>query len=331
MVITVGNDPLLGANYFYRALNGFVGFYLFQEFFKTKEDFRSLLLAFMVAGLVPLGMSAYQNILGGLIRSEATIGNLVRNIGFYHDAYTLRIYCFQTLAAVLLYWCYFLSGRRIISRGILLVISALALLGIIKLYSKAGYMVIAEWLVVWYVGRRKFLQLGVLALMVLVLSVTMERQVQILDTVYSKEVGAMYGKEKSDRLFQGRVGDWKTALREFEQNSIALQLIGDGSPHTGAHNDFLRALFGTGILGLLIYCVLLVSIGIKTVYNCLRQQTPLNIMAVMLIGMWSIDAIGLVPGAYPGYQIFVWGFIGLALRGVAGLDKDTAIPTVATV
>ena len=73
------------------------------------------------------------------------------------------------------------------------------------------------------------------------------------------------------------------------------------------------------------------SIGIKTVYNCLRQQTPLNIMAVMLIGMWSIDAIGLVPGAYPGYQIFVWGFIGLALRGVAGLDKDTAIPTVATV
>ena len=156
MIIAVGNDPLLSANYFYRALNGFVGFYLFQEFFKTKEDFRFLLLAFLVAGLVPLGMSAYQNILGGVIRSEATIGDLVRNIGFYHDAYTLRIYCFQTLAAVLLYWCYFLSGIRIISRTILLVMSAVALLGIFKLYSKAGYLVIAKWLFVWYVGQRRY-------------------------------------------------------------------------------------------------------------------------------------------------------------------------------
>jgi len=324
LILTVGNDALLGADYFYRALNGFVGFYLFQEFFKTKEDFRSLLLAHLVAGLAPLGMSAYQNILGGAIRSEATIGTLVRNIGFYHDAYTLRLYCFQTLAAALLYWCYFLSGtRRIISRAILLVMSAVALLGIFKLYSKAGYMVIAEWLVVWYVGRRQFLQLGVLVLAILVLCVTMRGQLKILDTldtVYSKEVGAMQGKEKSDRLFQGRVGGWKAALKEFEQSSIALQLVGDGSSHTGAHNDFLRALLGTGIFGLLLYCALLVSIGVRTVVNCVRQQTPLNIMAVMLIGMWLVDAMGLVPGAYPGYQIFVWGFIGLALRGVEGLE-----------
>lgn len=42
-------------------------------------------------------------------------------------------------------------------------------------------------------------------------------------------------------------------------------------------------------------------------------------MAVMLIGMWQIDAIGMLPEAYPGYQIFAWGFIGLALRCVAVL------------
>lgn len=324
LIMTVGGDALLGVNYFYRALNGFVGFYLFQEFFKTKEDFRSLLLAHLVAGLAPLGMSAYQNILGGVIRSEKTIGTLVRNIGFYHDAYTLRLYCFQTLAAALLYWSYFLSGtRRMISRAILLVMSAVALIGIFKLYSKAGYMVLAEWLVVWYLGRRQFLQLGVLVLAILVVSVTMRGQLQILDaldTVYSKEVGAIQGKEKSNRLFQGRVGMWKTELKGFEESSIALQLVGDGSSHTGAHNDFLRALLGTGVLGLLLYCALLVSIGVRTVVNCVRRQTPLNIMAVMLIGMWIVDAMGLVPGAYPGYQIFVWGFIGLALRGVDGLE-----------
>lgn len=43
------------------------------------------------------------------------------------------------------------------------------------------------------------------------------------------------------------------------------------------------------------------------------------LMTALLIGMRLVDAMGLVPCAYPGYQIFVWGFIGLVLRGVEGL------------
>jgi hypothetical protein len=35
--------------------------------------------------------------------------------------------------------------------------------------------------------------------------------------------------------------------------------------------------------------------------------------------MWLIDAMGLVPGGFPGYQIFVWGFVGLSFRGVENL------------
>jgi hypothetical protein len=30
--------------------------------------------------------------------------------------------------------------------------------------------------------------------------------------------------------------------------------------------------------------------------------------------MWMVDSIGLVPSAYPGYQWFVWGIIGICLR-----------------
>lgn len=320
LIITVGNDAMLGVNYFYRAFNGFIGFFLFQEFFRTREGFRVLLIAHIVAGIFPLGMSVYQNILGGAIRSEATIGGLVRNIGLYHDAYTLRLYCFQTLGAVLLYWCYFLSGMRVISRGILLLLSAISTLTVYKLYSKAGYLVMAEWLLVWFAAQKKFLQVGMILLVLLAGGFFMKgTMTETLDTVYSKEVGVLQGKEKSDRMFQGRIGGWKMALQQYEQYPIALQLVGDGSPHTGAHNDFLRALLGTGVIGLLFYCILLVTIGLRTARNCLREQSPLNIMAVMLIGMWFVDAMGLVPGAYPGYQIFVWGIIGLALRGVEGL------------
>jgi hypothetical protein len=39
----------------------------------------------------------------------------------------------------------------------------------------------------------------------------------------------------------------------------------------------------------------------------------------MILMMYLVDTIGLTPGIYPGYQWYVWGFIGLALRGVDGL------------
>jgi hypothetical protein len=319
LIMSVGESPILAVDYFYRAFNGFIGFYLFQVFFRTRVEFRALLIAHIVAGIFPLGVSVYQNVLGGTIRSEATIAGLMRNIGFYHDAYTLRLYCFQTLAAVLLYWCYFLPGYRTAARGFLLLMAAIATLSVYKLYSKAGYLVIAEWLLVWYAAQKKFLQLGMIVFFLAVAGFLMRGTLTTLDKVYSNEVGVMEGKEGADRMFAGRVGAWRRALEDYPRKPVALQLVGDGSPHTGAHNDFLRALLGTGVIGLLFYCALLGTVGTRTVLNCLREQSPLNIMAVMLIGMWLVDAMGLVPGAYPGYQIFVWGFIGLALRGVEGL------------
>jgi hypothetical protein len=36
----------------------------------------------------------------------------------------------------------------------------------------------------------------------------------------------------------------------------------------------------------------------------------------MIFFMWLVDAMGLTPGAYPSYQWFAWGFMGLVLRGV---------------
>ncbi len=90
------------------------------------------------------------------------------------------------------------------------------------------------------------------------------------------------------------------------------------------HIDFLRALFSTGILGFILYITTPFSSLFIAARNCMRSNTPLNTMALMLLVMWVVDAIGLVPSAYPGYQIYVWGFVGLAFGGVKGLDEAAA-------
>ena len=138
--------------------------------------------------------------------------------------------------------------------------------------------------------------------------------------VYSKEVGALTGEERIERAFQGRVGGWLAAWHNWQKKPLSLQLFGTGTTALGAHNDFLRVLLSTGIVGLLFYLLILGWALVIAAGNCLRRASPLNIMALMLLLMWLIDAMGLVPGGYPGYQILVWGFVGLAFRGVEGLE-----------
>jgi hypothetical protein len=321
LLMTSDEGVMQGLNYFFRSLHGFVGFLAFQEFFHERDDFKKLLLAFIIAGLAPLSMSVYQNILGGVIRTEATVGELVRNIGFYHDAYTLRYYTLQTLAGLILYGAYFVRRRQVWLRSGLIAVGLLCLFTIYRIFSKAGYLILAQWGTVWFVFKKQiFILVLVLLAGTVVLSFSRFSWIEDVKEVYGKEMGVLKGEERVERAFQGRMGGWMTALEDWRRKPLHLQLMGTGTTALGMHNDFLRVLIGTGIVGLLLYLVILAWALAKATANVLKAATSLNIMALMLLFMWLIDAMGLVPGGYPGYQIFVWGFVGLAFRGVSDLE-----------
>ncbi len=273
----------------------------------------------IIAGITPLSMSVYQNILGGTIRTEETIFGLVRNIGFYHDAYTLRFYSLQTLAALILYIMYFTQKGQLTVRGFLTSLGLLAIFTIYRIYSKAGYLILAQWATVWFWFRKQFLVL-ILVFLVGTISVSVAEfsWLEDVQAVYAKEIAVLTGGGEVDAMFQGRVGGWRETFKGWQKAPFLAQLFGTGTTALGMHNDFLRALIGTGLIGLILYCILIGWALIISFRNCIRQATPLNIMALMLLIMWLIDAMGLVPGGYPGYQIFVWGVVGLAFRGVEG-------------
>lgn len=321
-IISSETGVLRALDYLFRTIHIVVGFVLFQEFFHERKDFKYLLLAIIIAGLIPLGMSFYQNILGGVIRTEETIAGLIRNIGFYHDAYTLRYYTLQTLAALILYGAYFLHSGMIWFRALLITMGLFCIYTIYRIYSKAGYLILAQWATVWFVARKKiFIVLLLLVAGSMTVSLGRFTWIEEIQVIYSKEVGALEGEEQVERMFQGRVGAWLASLEYWKTQPLHKKLFGLGYSSIGAHNDFLRALFGTGIIGLLLYVILLGWALIKALRNCIRDNSPLNIMALMLLFMWLIDAMGLSPGGYPGYQLLVWGFVGLAFRGVSGLDE----------
>ncbi len=310
-----------GLSYLFRSLHTFVGFVAFQEFFHEKKDFKKLLLFYIVAGLLPLGMSFYQNVLGGVIRTESNIGELTRNIGFYHDSFTIRFYSLQTLLGIILYLSYFVKNTQAFLKGILITLGLFCVFTVHRLYSKAGYLIMVQWAFIWLLCKKQIIMLSVLIITGIagffIIPFNIAEDVK---EVYSIEIGAMQGQERTELLFKGRMGGWLRALDHWQKDSLVHQLFGTGTTALGAHNDFLRSLLGTGLIGLLFYSVILGWALSKATANVLQAATPLNIMALMLLLMWLIDAAGLVPGGYPAYQLTVWGITGLAFRGVEGIN-----------
>ncbi len=117
------------------------------------------------------------------------------------------------------------------------------------------------------------------------------------------------------RTLSGRWFGWEAKLQEFANRPLVVQIFGNGNP-SNAHNDFLIRLMSGGVIGLFIYVVLLGSIAMAILRNYRRGPSPLNVMAIMIFVMWLVDTVGLHPSLYPSYQWYVWGFIGLSLRGL---------------
>jgi hypothetical protein len=195
-----------------------------------------------------------------------------------------------------------------------------------KVYSKAAYFTLALWAVVWTVVHKKLGWLLALVLAAVALNVVAQDSVfkEILG-VYSKETAALQGTGEADVIFSGRVKGWKVLLKEWEDLDVFYKVFGTGTSTGGGHNDYLRSLFSAGIVGLIAYLGLLAVIGFRLLRNVIRRQSPLNLMAVLIYCAWMVDTVGTVPGLYPFYQWYVWGFIGLALHGVKDLDTDMEV------
>ena len=55
----------------------------------------------------------------------------------------------------------------------------------------------------------------------------------------------------------------------------------------------------------------------------MRRRTPLTLVALVIYVGWMVETIGFTPAVYTGFQWYTWGFIGLALVGVRGLDESS--------
>ncbi|MGP0085673.1 MAG: O-antigen ligase family protein [Steroidobacteraceae bacterium] len=303
-----------GVNILFRHLDGFAGFYMIQAYFKDDKDLRLFAWALAIAGLFPIATGLYEASTG--FHWKITYGEegIVRNIGLYHDAITIRYYGLQTVMGLLLISA--LQPRKSVALQIGLILYGIAALIVIKgAYSKSGVITIVAWAVLWPLLRKKFKT--VVAMAGAGILVALYYAKQIMDSigfVFVKEISAVQGQGGVQSTFAGRWYVWDEMLKEWHALPLVRQLFGAGKGALGAHNDYLQILFHGGVVGLAIYVVLLLSVWVAIIRLLMLRLDVYSIAALLAFIMYNVDAIGLVPSAYSGYQWFVWGLIGLCLR-----------------
>jgi O-antigen ligase len=325
--ISVGAGEVeYASNVFFRLINGFVGFYVFAAYFNDKKTFRWILLAYIIAGLFPTIMGLYQAATGQIFRERYGAMGLTRHVGIYHNAMNFKHYGYMTISSILLYWRYF--SRRSFVTSLLWPGYILACLVVIhKCYSKAAYFTLGMWFFIWLLYHKKYLVLLISVMVVLIVGLASGNRIfKEIEMVYSKETAVLEGEAAVDKMFSGRVGGWKRHLERFSEAPLLNQLFGIPKSWGGGHNDYLRSLMASGFFGLMSYLLLLSSIGIKLVVNFLKHRSSLSLMGLLIYLAWMVDTVGSIPGLYPSYQWYVWGFIGVILAGVKGLEVDQPMP-----
>ena len=251
--------------------------------------------------------------------SRTTALGMIRYVGLYHDAFSIRYFGLQTVAAILLYWVYFVP-KSFVKKGVLIGYGLLWCFVVFRGYSKAAIVIFITWTVIWLVLNKKILWLIFLPIIILGFNFSMgNRLFKDTERVFIKEIGAYEGTMESKYILAGRTLVWEEIISDWKKKNIFHKFFGSGA-NPPAHNEFLRIMVCNGIIGLIIFVLVFLSIGFQVGRNILRRASAINVMGGMIFVMWCVDIIGLHPGLYPAYQWFVFGFITLSLRGVTGLD-----------
>ena len=308
------------AELFFRSLNAYVAIFLFSSFFCDRESFKKLLIFLLIAGLFPVGVGIFQALTGKLWQHRQTVG-LIRNVGLYHDSFNIRAYGYQTISAILLYISYYCSDKSF-KKILLYIYAGLCSFMIFKGYSKAGVTIFVIWTLCWSTFNKKILWLLLIPIIILGINfATDNKLVDDMETLFSKEIGVYSGVENERKIFSGRGFVWESIWESWKKKDILKKMFGAGR-NPGAHNEYLRILYVNGIFGLTVFIIFLFRAGSQLLSHIKERASPLRVMGIMIFLMYFVDTIGLHPSIYPAYNWYVWGFIGLALSGVEGLEEE---------
>jgi hypothetical protein len=260
--------------------------------------FSALISIFQFIGLIPY---EYDHMSKGLQRSN----------GFYHDMVTSRIYIMQgliTLAFVKI------SGVINLKSFISWILLLIFIFSGYTLFSKAliGMFLIGFILIIFTMKQKSQNYAIGLLLFMFFLSTNFDSVVNSTSSLFLTEIEYQEGElDNSGQLLSGRGSVWEEYLHFFSSVSTIEQLFGTGNNTGNTHNEFLRILVLTGIIGIVFYSLFIARI-IFLSFKTFR--TNIYFLTSFILSMLIIDVLGVVWGLYPFYLLIIFGFFIVSIQ-----------------
>jgi hypothetical protein len=143
---------------------------------------------------------------------------------------------------------------------------------------------------------------------------------EVMEQRVSKEMEVVEGTRDESQALHGRVTRWQNLANNYSRAGFIPQVLGypftmQYSNHMigiNVHNDFLRILFFTGILGIIFY-LLFVALIIRRIRF---MSPPEKFLAYAAMTTFILYSISTVPTFYPGFNNFsftIMAFLALPL------------------
>jgi len=274
-------------------------FFFLRLLIRSRRDLDGVLQTFLYSALFVVAIFLFELIVNPV--KVLKTRDLERIQGYYGDVMNYAIYISQGFLVV----CYFYFRRRktqsSFTRNRTLIITAvLCVAALFKISHTASYAVFLSLLCLFILFNLKTNKTAGFTLIIGIIAVgyffggeTLEKKIAPL---LKTDIAVYEGKKTSERLLHGRVGRWKNMLEQFSEFPVAAQFFGMpltqadsyAEVSTGAHNDFVRILFFSGIGGLILYLLILFNL-----FRQMRYLTPefhfLALGSVCILFLYSIS------------------------------------------
>ena len=254
-----------------------------RRFIRSKRDLFGLLTTFLYSTVFPFTMLLYERFIGAIGPTVQTRGH-ERFEGLYADVMSYAIYVMGALLIVGYFFLQSKSDKEFRSKALLLMgVGFLSLMGLVAMHHTASWMVAAMLvgLLCFYSLRKG--QVGTLGFMVVLLVVGyigFGSQInERLGASLQTDIAVLEGEKDIDRAFHGRVWRWKMVANYWFEKplldkifglSVSSMFIEYSMLGSGIHNDYMRIICMTGILGFILYALYYAALFLqkyKTAYQ----------------------------------------------------------------
>ena len=295
-------------------------FFFLRILIRSRRDLHGVLNTFLYSAVAVAAILLSELIINPISIEDSR--GLQRIQGSFGDVVSYGMYIIFTTVIVTYY---FLSRQHIVPvqklTRLLIIVSGINLLGLFNIHHTATYtifiLIFALFLLFNMQTRHRSVGFAVVLVAGFLFSffgseIVAEKITPLLET----DLAVYQGEKDTDQLLHGRMGRWRMMLSNFTEEPVHVQFLGYPLSFSyaysyigiGSHNDFLRILFATGVVGLFFYLRFLYFILRRMSQSGKAQRFLLSAVTVALL-FYSISVTPTFYAPFMYFALSVFAFI----------------------